>query len=265
MLANLRDGILRKAARHHRSKPFVMRNSAPLVSFTFDDVPDSAYTNGAAILDDHGIRGTFYIASGTCGSMDTHWRVIDRDQVRALHRGGHEIGCHTFAHICVDQVGARALQEECRQNRERLQEWCPGLELTNFCYPYGRASLPRKLELQKRFDSCRGIYEGVNAGTIDLGMLRVIDLYDRTLTRDKVQRILRETADRNGWLIFCTHDVAQPPSWIGCSPQLLRATVQAVQTAGMRCLSIRQALTAIGYAPEAQRSGVRVDEVSATP
>src|ERR1700735_5587982 len=102
MLQPLLNGVLRRAARHSRSKPFAMRNTAPLVSFTFDDVPDSAYTNGAAILENRGVRGTFYIAAGTCGTVDTHWRVIDRNQVRALHAADHEIGCHTYSHVGVD-------------------------------------------------------------------------------------------------------------------------------------------------------------------
>ncbi len=111
------------------------------------------------------------------------------------------------------------MEEECGQNLRRLRELCPGIALTNFCYPFGRASLPRKAQLQKRFDSCRGIYEGINAGIADLGMLRVIELYDRTLTPDKLRRVLRQTRERNGWLIFATHDVAETPSWIGCSPR----------------------------------------------
>jgi peptidoglycan/xylan/chitin deacetylase (PgdA/CDA1 family) len=247
MFQPLLDGVLRKAARHHCSKPFALRRGAPLVSFTFDDVPDSAYTNGAAVLEGAGIRGTFYIAGGTCGRRDTHWRVIDRDQVRALHGGSHEIGCHTFSHVAVERLDARAMAEECERNREDLREICGDLELTNFGYPFGRASLPRKLQLQKRFDSCRGIYEGINAGIVDLGMLRVIELYDRTLTHDKLKRVLRETGDRNGWLIFYTHDVAETPSGIGCSPRRLRATIEAVQAEGMACLTIRGALAAIGY------------------
>jgi peptidoglycan/xylan/chitin deacetylase (PgdA/CDA1 family) len=249
MLAPLINGVLRKAARHHRSKPFVMRNTLPLVSFSFDDAPESAYTNGAAILEDYGIRGTFYIASGTCGAQDEYWRLIERDQVRALYESGHEIGCHTFSHVCVEQLDARGLQEECEKNLERLQLLCPGIELTNFCYPYGRASLPRKLQLQKRFYSCRGIYEGINAGTVDLGMLRVIELFDRTLTPEKLSRVLDETRDSNGWLIFFTHDVADPPTGIGCSPQFLRATVEKVRAAQFPCLPIRDALRAIGYEP----------------
>jgi len=247
MFRPLLDGILRKAARHYRSKPFTLRRGAPLVSFTFDDVPDSAYTNGAAVLEGAGVCGTFYIAAGICGHPHTHWRLIERDQVRALYDAGHEIGCHTFSHVPVEQLDARTMVHECEQNRSALREICPGLELANFAYPYGRASLPRKLQLQKRFDSCRGIYEGINAGVIDLAMLRVIEVYDRTLTPEKLGSVLRQARESNGWLIFYTHDVAEDPSWIGCSPRLLRATVNAVQAAGIPILPIREALAAIGY------------------
>jgi peptidoglycan/xylan/chitin deacetylase (PgdA/CDA1 family) len=247
MLRRLLDDLSRKAARHHRSKPFRMQNREPLVSFTFDDVPDSAYLNGARILDDAGIRGTFYIASGICGTNDTYWRVLDPDQVRALHDGGHEIGCHTFSHVAVETLDAATMADESRRNRERLTELCPGLRLTNFCYPFGKVSLQRKWQLQDNFDTCRGIYEGINAGTIDLALLSVIELYDRTLTDAKLEQVLRETRDRNGWLVFYTHDVADPPSWIGCSPAKFKSTVQAVQAMGLRCLPIREALPEIGF------------------
>jgi peptidoglycan/xylan/chitin deacetylase (PgdA/CDA1 family) len=253
MLADLVNGVLRKIARYHRSKPCVMRNDMPLVSFTFDDVPDSAYTNGAAVLEQCGVRGTFYIAAGTCGVSCPDWRVIGRDQVGALHERGHEIGCHTFSHAHVDQLDADALDRECRRNRELLQELCPGVALANFCYPFGRTSFSRKLQLANSFASCRGIYEGINTGIIDLAMLRVVELYDRTLTTDKLQRVLAETRQQNGWLIFYSHDVADTPSRIGCSPELLRTAVKAAQAAQLRCLPIRDALTAIGHVPAPQR------------
>jgi len=187
------------------------------------------------------------VASGTCGHKDAYWRVIGADQVRALYDAGHEIGCHTFSHARVEDLDAQRMDEECAQNLRRLRELCPGIALTNFCYPFGRASLPRKMQLQKHFDSCRGVYQGINAGTADLGMLRAIDLYDRTLTPDKLRRVLREIRARNGWLIFTTHDVADTPSWIGCSPRLLADTIAAVQAENMQCLPIRDALEAIGY------------------
>ena len=246
MLQTLADGVSRKAARHYRSKPFRLRNPRPIVSFTFDDVPDTAYTNGAAILEESGCHGTFYIAAGTCGTRDEFWNVITDGQVQALHARGHEIGCHTFSHVNVERLDGAAMDVESQRNQQRLRQLCPDIQVTNFCFPFGRLSLPRKLQLQRRFDTCRGIYEGVNAGTVDLGLLRVIELYDRTLTAAKLRRVMQETRERNGWLIFYTHDVADPPSWIGCSPALMRETLAAVLAMGFECLTIRDALRAVG-------------------
>jgi peptidoglycan/xylan/chitin deacetylase (PgdA/CDA1 family) len=158
MLQRLLTGVSRKAARHHRSKPFRMRNDTPLVSFTFDDVPDSAYLNGASILEHEGLRGTFYVAAGTCGTQDTHWRVIDRDQMRALHAAGHEIGCHTFSHVNVETLSAAEMDDQCRRNRELLRQVCGEVRVTNFCYPFGRLSLARKLQLG--LEEIRGLMDG---------------------------------------------------------------------------------------------------------
>ena len=247
MLQTLTAGLSRKAARYHRSKPFQMRNRDPIVSFTFDDVPASAQANGAAILDRRGIKGTFYVAAGICGTTDEHWRVIERDNVRALHEAGHEIGCHTYSHVNVETLDADAMDEQCRRNREALRGICGDIQLSNFCFPFGRLSLSRKLQLLTKFDTCRGIYEGINAGTVDLGLLQVVELYDRTLTPEKLDRVLRETRERNGWLIFYTHDVADPPSWIGCSPALFAETLDATLAMGIACMPIRDALVEIGY------------------
>jgi peptidoglycan/xylan/chitin deacetylase (PgdA/CDA1 family) len=247
MFPPLLTRVRRRIARHIPTKPFKMRNTAPLVSFTFDDVPNSAYTNGAAVLDEYSIRGTFYIAGGICGTTDTYWRLIDRDQVRDLHARGHEIGCHTFSHASVDELDARAMDEECQRNLETMRELCPDIEITNFCYPFGVVSLPRKLQLQRRFDTCRGIFEGVNAANIDLSLLKVIELYDRTLSRDKLRHVLRTARERNGWVIFYAHDVAQQPSLMGCSPALLRSVIELVQAEDLVCLSVQQALPVIGY------------------
>jgi peptidoglycan/xylan/chitin deacetylase (PgdA/CDA1 family) len=231
-----------------------MRNSEPLVSFTFDDVPDSAYLNGAALLEEYGLRGTFYIASGTCGAKDTFWRVIGRDQVRDLHQRGHEIACHTFSHRAVDDMNAHELDDECRRNFENLHDLCPGIALTNFCYPLGCVSLPRKLQLQKRFDTCRGIFEGVNSGVIDLALLKVIELYDLTLSRDKLNHVFHRARKATGWIIFYVHDVAERPTHMGCSPGLLRTVIEQARRHEMPCCTVAETLPLIGYSPEVHAS-----------
>jgi glycosyltransferase involved in cell wall biosynthesis/peptidoglycan/xylan/chitin deacetylase (PgdA/CDA1 family) len=243
----LYHSALRGAAKHLVTKPFVLANPRPMVSFTFDDVPDSAFHNGARVLDQHGTRGTFYIAPGTCGVQDQHWRVISRADVTALAASGHEIGAHTFSHVRVEPLGARQMADETRRCQEALAELCPASRIENFAYPFGGISLPRKLELQATFASCRGIYSGINAGRVDLGVLAAEGLYDRTLTDAHLTHLLDETERRNGWLIFYTHDVAVSPSWIGCSPALLDRVVRAVKARGIETLAITDALDRAGY------------------
>ena len=61
MWSEARARVSHRMAMHLRVEPFRLRNETPLVSFTFDDVPKSAATAGAAILEQHDARGTFYV------------------------------------------------------------------------------------------------------------------------------------------------------------------------------------------------------------
>ncbi len=74
-----------------------LRNAAPMVSFTFDDLSKSAVTSGADMLEAHGARGTFYVSGGLVGVDTANWPSGNNDDVLSLHRRGHEIGCHTFS------------------------------------------------------------------------------------------------------------------------------------------------------------------------
>jgi peptidoglycan/xylan/chitin deacetylase (PgdA/CDA1 family) len=247
--ARLLAGLGRKAGRHLNTQPFRMRNHRPLASFTFDDVPASAARAGADLLNANGAFGTFYIAAGLLGTRDEFWDVATVDDVRRLHATGHEIGDHTFSHPKVDEISAETLEEEENANRAALREICGDLPLENFAFPFGRQTLSRKLQLQRRFATCRSVYEGLNVGRIDLAMLRVIELYDRTLTPEKLARTLDAAAARNAWVIFYTHDVADPPSWIGASPALFDRVLKTVADRGFDCVTIAQGLRRIGARP----------------
>lgn len=263
MPSTLLAGVARKAGRHLNTRPFTMANRRPLVSFTFDDIPASAARNGGAVLDAHGIKGTFYVAAGLIGTRDEFWDLADTEDIRRLHTAGHEIGCHTRDHRKVDELSAHELAAQCDANLAALSAICGDaaaqpFTLENFAYPFGRQSLARKLQLQRRFTSCRSVYEGVNAGRIDLAMLRVTELYDRTLTPDKLAQTLDTAAARNGWVIFYTHDVTDAPSWIGASPALMDSVVVAAKARGFDCVPVRQALARIGVPPPGGSTGQRM-------
>ncbi|MBS0268735.1 MAG: polysaccharide deacetylase family protein [Proteobacteria bacterium] len=236
----------RYLARIVPTKPFRAKNSGPIVSFTFDDVPDTALTNGARILDRHGVRGTFYVAPGICGTEDEHWTVIDKRGVADLAHAGHEIGCHTYSHVKVQSLSHADLARETQRCFDALRDVAGNTVSKNFAYPFGNVSFPKKFQLDRQFTSCRSIYTGLNSGLIDLAMLRSLELYDRTSTEQSINATLDQAIAMNAWVIFYTHDVTRDPSWIGCSPAHLEMAVKAARARGIPCLAVDEALTAIG-------------------
>lgn len=246
-VSRFKGGLSRKLAHYVATKRARLCNERPLVSFTFDDIPETAFTHGARILEDRGARGTFYVAGGLCGTTEPERRLISAADCVELHRRGHEIGCHTFTHPVVQVLDADTFTAELDRNQEFFSSLVPGLTLENFCYPYGITSLQRKLQAQARFHSCRGSRPGINAGTIDLGLLRGIAI-DHATDTAKVVRAIEETVRCNGWLILFTHDVAPEPTWIGCTPQFLDAAIATALGLGCEVVTVREALRSIGSA-----------------
>src|ERR1700742_3510772 len=118
--------VSHRLARHFRVQPFRLRNTAPMVSFTFDDIPKSAATTGAEILERHGVRGTFYVSGDLLGKKSSpHWEAADAPDIAGLHRKGHEIGCHTFSHRRTCDLDAASLAAEIEQNRRYLHALDP--------------------------------------------------------------------------------------------------------------------------------------------
>lgn len=240
--------VSRRIAEFDRAKSAVMRNPRPIVSFTFDDIPDSALENGARALSRHGVRGTFYVAGGICGTEAFGWRFAAAESLKRLVDEGHEIGCHTFSHPDVQTLDRAALARELEANRAFFARLHGRIRLDNFAYPYGSVGLRQKRAVQERFLSCRSVREGINAGRVDLGFLKAVRLYDGMLTPRAVDALVAKTVRRDGWLVFYTHDVADPPSDQGTSTGLLDHAIRSAKRLGCEVLSVREALGRIGIA-----------------
>jgi peptidoglycan/xylan/chitin deacetylase (PgdA/CDA1 family) len=229
-------------ARHTHTKTLVLRNRAPMVSFTFDDVPASACDLGAAILERYGARGTYYVAGGRCGGQSPSGRLAAGHELAALAARGHEIGCHTHAHPPVSAIGDAELAADLQRNRVVLQGIDGANGLRNFAYPYGDYSFRTKRYLESQFDSCRSLLRGVNEGEADLGTLKTIPLENASIDRDDVRDLVAQTVRGNGWLVFYSHDVATPPSRFGTTGDLLAFAAAAARDAGCHIVTVAQAL-----------------------
>ena len=110
--------VSHRLAMHLQVDTYRLRNAAPMVNFTFDDLPKGAATTGAAILEAHGAHGTFEVSGGLIGATTPEWTAADASDVMSLHRRGHEIGCHTFSHQRACDLDEASLAEEITRNRE---------------------------------------------------------------------------------------------------------------------------------------------------
>jgi peptidoglycan/xylan/chitin deacetylase (PgdA/CDA1 family) len=241
---NLFQRIVRKL---QFAKTIRMRNQRPIISFTFDDFPHSAVINGANILERCGAHGTFYVAGSYCGRVVDGVAQYCAEDIQTLSGAGHEIGCHTFHHRRVSALTTSVLIDETKLNAAFIAQLLPGVVMRTFAYPYGDVSFGATLELQRIFVGCRSSQFGINKGTADLGRLRAIRLYNRTINFDDIFDLIQKAKALNSWLIFYTHDVDDVPSKFGCTPALFDHAVKTAVSSGAEILPVSEAIRVISH------------------
>src|SRR6516164_2324888 len=116
--AGLRDAAL--AAVHQRNVP--LPGNKALVSFTFDDVPRSACTVGAAILKKYKVHGTFYLATALMGEKRLGDDKLTLDDVQTLVADGHELGSHTLSHVSCRKLPLEQFRQDALAGRAAVSE-----------------------------------------------------------------------------------------------------------------------------------------------
>lgn len=228
------------------TRSHVLALDRPVVTFTFDDIPVSAATTGAGILEAHGLRGSFFVCGGLAGQDWELYPLASLDLVGALSGRGHEIGCHTAHHGRVGDVSRRAFLADLDRNAEILAPLTGDGGLQSFAYPYGAMRLDVKLAIQDRFRGSRGIHDGLNHGRIDLGRIRADPLEIATADEAVVDQLLDDTVRQGGWRVFYSHDVAETPTRFGVTPRLLGYAVAGALRRGCAVLTMAAALDAAG-------------------
>jgi peptidoglycan/xylan/chitin deacetylase (PgdA/CDA1 family) len=238
--------VTQRVIRHFPGPRVIIRAARPIVTFTFDDVPDTALTSGATVLEANAVKGTFYIAGGLAGTHEANRDLITPEQISELAARGHEIGCHTFSHPWVRHLTTSDLQKDLDRNRAFHAIHAPGAELKNFAYPYNAPKVGIRKQMMGRYRSCRGGVEAINRGLTDMGFLRSVEIrppdqYARTLTR-----WIDEAVEYPGWLIYFTHDVQPAPTPFGCTPETLDLLVRYAIEKGCEVLTVDAALDRLG-------------------
>jgi peptidoglycan/xylan/chitin deacetylase (PgdA/CDA1 family) len=220
-------------------------NRGPIVSFSFDDFPRTAYSAGGAVLERFGVRGTYYAAFGLMNASNELGEQFRSEDMDSLLERGHELASHTFSHISCRSVSCAAFREDVEKGRKAIEE-VTGVDSTNFAYPFGHVTLQAKRTLRLGPGSARSIAPGCNGPDIDLNLLRANSLYGDLDSAGRAEKLILENAKRKTWLIFYTHDVRPRPSAFGCTPSLLEAALSCAVRSGCRILTVREALAEVG-------------------
>jgi len=240
----------RLASTRLARRPWIMRNKTPLISFTFDDFPTSAFEVGGRILESHGYRGTYYTSAGLLGQSAPTGSIIPGEQLPAVVAVGHELGCHTYAHCDAALTPAAEFERSIQENRQVLKQLVPGETLRSLSYPIGSPRPSIKRRSGRHYQGCRAGGQTHNAGKIDLNYLKAFFLEQAVSDPESIYAAIDRACEVNGWLIFATHDVAESPTRFGCTPRLFEEVVSAVAKSRARVLPVSKALEEIGIAPE---------------
>ena len=240
--ARVQGRYQRNLARYLFRQPLVMRNSVPLISFTFDDFPRSALHVGGAILKRFGMAGTYYASFGLMGQEAPTGRIFEAGDLAELVAQGHELGCHTFHHCHSWETNPVTFEESTAENRRALARLLPGRAFQSFSYPIACPRPGTKRRMGRHFTCSRGGGQIYNVGTADLNHLSAYFLEkdggDLTPVKQMIDRAVRD----RGWLILATHDVSEVPTPYGCQPGYFEEVVRYAAGSGAKVLPVIDAL-----------------------
>jgi len=243
-LRSLLSAAHRKILCSLHRRTVLLGDRGPIVSFTFDDFPRSAYLVGGRILEDHGARGTYYTAAGLMQTSNGLGDICVVEDLHSLLEKGHELGTQTFHHSSCRNTSLKTFQADVLQGMQEMGRLA-GQQANNFAYPYGHVTLGTKKGLQN-LSSARSIFPGINGPQIDLNLLRANRVYGDVDQSQPIQDLIQQNVEQKGWLIFYTHDVRPDPSEYGCTPELFEFAVSTAARSGNRILTVGQVLAERG-------------------
>ncbi len=129
-------------------------------SITFDDGTWDQYALGAPVLEEYGVRGTFFIIShlmnrGVWNDSGTVRRLMSWDEAAELAEAGHEIGAHGATHADLSRSGADA-EYELTESRRRIEEKLSDVEVVSMSWPYFRSTSEVRAIAEEVYIAARG-------------------------------------------------------------------------------------------------------------
>lgn len=186
------------------------------ISLSFDDARASQVDAGTALLDQYGVKGTFYVVPNSVKQRLEGWK-------KAV-ASGHEIGNHSFNHPCtgnfpwsrqkaIENYTLKQMRNELILTNKAIKELL-GVEAEVFAYPCGQTYIGRGENtksyvpvVSKLFLSGRGwLDEGPNAPQFcDLAQLTGMEMDGKDF--DQILPLIENAKKSGAWLVLAGHEM----------------------------------------------------------
>lgn len=188
------------------------------VSLTFDDARESQVLVGTALLDQHGIKATFYVVPAAVERQLEGWK-------RAVENG-HEIGNHSLLHPCsgnflwsrdkaLENYTLKKMKKELQDCNVRIHELL-GVTPTVFAYPCGQKYIGRGEKtksyvplIAKMFESGRGWMDEApnDPGFRNFAQLTGIEMDGKTV--EQIIALIEQAKKSGQWLVLAGHEIGE--------------------------------------------------------
>jgi peptidoglycan/xylan/chitin deacetylase (PgdA/CDA1 family) len=218
----------------------------PIVTVTFDDGWESAYSEAAPILEKYGVRTTQYILSG----FFNHPSYLSKKQVLSLQAAGHDIQSHTITHADLRQLSDEDLDRELAESKTVIGE-LTNTAVTDFASPLNGYD-DRTLEaIQGYYRSHRTTEADLNIpGDHNFNLRETFDPWKiiaysvrRTTTTEDIERYLSEARDKKAWVVLIYHEVDdKSESYYAVTPEQFDSQMRVVADSRLRIATIKEVI-----------------------
>ena len=193
-------------------------NKQAAVSLSFDDARMSQVDAGTALLDQYGIKATFFVVPSSVEKRLDGWKKAVAN--------GHEIGNHTLTHPCtgnfswsaknaLEEYSLDDMRKELVEANKRIEELL-GVRPEVFAYPCGQKFVGRGTNtkstvplIAELFIAGRGWRDEAqnDPGFCDLAQVSGIEMDGKNF--DEILPLIEEAKKTGQWLVLAGHEMGE--------------------------------------------------------
>lgn len=214
--------------------------SEGMVSLTYDDGYLSGYEVARPMLNQAGIKASFYLVNDYLDGSDPFY--MDTTQALALNRDGHEVGSHTQTHpFLTELLPAQLLRETVTAKLGLLALGFTPVQ--TFVYPYGDYNNTVIQSVKTAgFLGARSVHSGFNDKLTDPYLLMDQHVESNT-TPAQVQTWIDQAKANKTWLILELHQQDYSNDQYSNTPETMQAIINIIKASNIKTVTMNEGLT----------------------